>query len=248
MFLVAAVPPSGVPRCLLRSDEVSDGSIAALDVGESEPVLVAVIDGVGHGRLARDASTRVLEGVLEGDARDLASVMARCHRRALSSRGATVGLVLLEPASRELRILGVGDVRIEAQGSAAAIAEGRRSSSWRSNLDTGPPSNRLNTPRSLRSLSGEMRRSSLTMNGVGAARSFAVSSGTVGHNLPPQLFVQTSRLEPAAGLFLCTDGVAQSFGLDGLPPAEAADPSAAVAWIVSHHGIVTDDATAIFLR
>jgi hypothetical protein len=118
VFLVASLPPGGKPRALLRADEGAGGAVALLEVDESAPLLLAVVDGVGHGRPARQAAELVLEAVLGNGWRDLPTLAGACHRRLKTTRGATAAFALLQPG-RRLAALGVGDVRIEVSGPPA---------------------------------------------------------------------------------------------------------------------------------
>ncbi len=194
-FLVATVRPGERPRCLLRSDQVGDGEVRLVEVEASTSVLLAVVDGVGHGRPAHDAAALVIDAVLGDCWRDAVGLVQACHRRAAPSRGATAAFALLH-AGRQLTAIGVGDVRLE-------------------------------------------------MRGASGTRSFATNAGTLGHNLPAQPFVERCRVEKDTALFLCSDGIAESFGLESLPDVATGDPRATLERIMTTHSRAADDAAAV---
>ena len=75
----------------------------------SDGVLVAGIDGLGHGSEAAHAA-RLARSVLEDDpGADLVELFARCHTRLARSRGVVMSLATFT-AGGELVWLGVGNV------------------------------------------------------------------------------------------------------------------------------------------
>jgi hypothetical protein len=73
--------------------------------------LLAVVDGVGHGSRAAEASGKILD-YLQDDATstDLAELLHGCDRRAEGTRGAAIGLISMVHNSSQLAYLGVGNV------------------------------------------------------------------------------------------------------------------------------------------
>jgi len=73
-------------------------------------VLVAGIDGLGHGDEAARAA-RTAAGVLrESPSRDLVLLVQRCHAALSSTRGAAISLAFVSPSDRGVTWLGVGNV------------------------------------------------------------------------------------------------------------------------------------------
>jgi hypothetical protein len=74
-------------------------------------VLVAVIDGLGHGQEAARAADRAVEVVSSCPGEDLAAVVERCHRELRSSRGVVMTAVSLSFAAGTMSSVGVGNVQ-----------------------------------------------------------------------------------------------------------------------------------------
>lgn len=108
-----------------RPGERSCGDLAVVAVGE-DVMLVAGIDGVGHGSRAARAARRAAE-VIERDAGDeLPALAERCHEALRGTRGAALSLARLSIRDAELTWLGIGNV--EGRVIAAAPAAGVRGS------------------------------------------------------------------------------------------------------------------------
>lgn len=72
--------------------------------------LVAVVDGLGHGKEAA-AAAHAAVGALERYAREpLADLVRRCHEALVGLRGVVLGLGYLDPQAATLTWLGVGNV------------------------------------------------------------------------------------------------------------------------------------------
>jgi hypothetical protein len=121
-------------RKLLRTsrDFERDGvSAFAASVSAGETVLVAAIDGVGHGPCAAECASMVLESILEHYTEPLSELARACHAAARSSRGTTLALARLFPESFQAEVLGIGDVRMELYSDPDVEldpSEGRRGS------------------------------------------------------------------------------------------------------------------------
>lgn len=75
-----------------------------------EAVLVAVMDGLGHGDEAAAASN-LAAGVIRAHASDdLASLFARCHHALAKSRGVVMSAVQFDARNHTLTWMGVGNV------------------------------------------------------------------------------------------------------------------------------------------
>jgi phosphoserine phosphatase RsbX len=76
----------------------------------SDGVLVAVIDGLGHGVEAA-AAARVAAGVLETYAHDpVTALVGRCHDSLRSTRGVTLSIATISVHARLMTWVGVGNV------------------------------------------------------------------------------------------------------------------------------------------
>lgn len=74
-------------------------------------VLIAVVDGVGHGPEAVAASrltAQVLEAYTSGDS--LTALIAECHARLRGTRGAVISLAMLNASQGTITWLGVGNI------------------------------------------------------------------------------------------------------------------------------------------
>jgi len=107
----------------------ADGGVSgdAYVVKECEHgVLVAALDGAGHGQPARDAALAAAR-VLEAHAGEPAiTLMARCHEALTLTRGAALTLVWFRTRKNRMEWLGVGNVEarlIRARSHAASRME-----------------------------------------------------------------------------------------------------------------------------
>ena len=92
----------------------------------SNGVLVAVVDGLGHGdRAAAVAKTAV--ATLEGHAHEpITSLLERCHKRLGGTRGVVMSLATFNALARTMTWLGVGNVKgllLRADGEADLTRE-----------------------------------------------------------------------------------------------------------------------------
>jgi hypothetical protein len=97
-------------RCR-RGEEVSGDRGILIPVGIA--VLVAAIDGAGHGPAAADASGRaaaVVTCAAELDRTDVSALMRQCHSALRDTRGAAISLACLSSAANTITWLGIGNV------------------------------------------------------------------------------------------------------------------------------------------
>jgi negative regulator of sigma-B (phosphoserine phosphatase) len=94
-------------RC--RRGEATSGDRAVVTV-LPEGVLVAAIDGLGHGHEAARAARKAAEVVHERPSRDLALLVQRCHDALKGTRGAAITLAFVSPSEGGVTWLGVGNV------------------------------------------------------------------------------------------------------------------------------------------
>jgi serine/threonine protein phosphatase PrpC len=79
-------------------------------LNKADSMLVAVIDGIGHGKLAEFAAVEAARTMTDAPPESLESLVARCHDRLRATRGAVMSLASLDPKRGLLTWLGVGNV------------------------------------------------------------------------------------------------------------------------------------------
>jgi len=99
-FGVAARPATG---------ETLSGDDFIVELSD-EIALVAVVDGLGHGPEAADATSRAVEYLREHAAQPLVPLVEGCHRALRKTRGVVLAIARLEEAGRALSWVGVGNV------------------------------------------------------------------------------------------------------------------------------------------
>jgi serine/threonine protein phosphatase PrpC len=99
-FGVAARPATG---------ETLSGDDFIVELSD-EATLVAVIDGLGHGPEAADATSRAVEYLREHAAQSLVTLVEGCHRALRKTRGVVLAVARLEEAGRALSWVGVGNI------------------------------------------------------------------------------------------------------------------------------------------
>ncbi|MFH2006215.1 MAG: SpoIIE family protein phosphatase [bacterium] len=81
-----------------------------------ERVTILVVDGLGHGSKAHEASCAAVAQVTErlaGDpATGLEELMQSCHRALAGPRGAAIGICRLDPRAKRLSFCGVGNISL----------------------------------------------------------------------------------------------------------------------------------------
>jgi hypothetical protein len=82
-----------------------------------EGVLVAGIDGLGHGAEAARAAQRAADVVRERPVTDLELLVERCHVALRGTRGAAISLAFVCPSDHGMTWLGVGNVEGRVLGS-----------------------------------------------------------------------------------------------------------------------------------
>jgi negative regulator of sigma-B (phosphoserine phosphatase) len=94
-------------RC--REGEALCGDLAVVSL-RPDGVLIAGIDGLGHGAEAARASKRAAEVVRESPSADLELLVRRCHAALRGTRGAAISLAFVCPSDHGMTWLGVGNV------------------------------------------------------------------------------------------------------------------------------------------
>ena len=101
-------------RC--RDGEARCGDLAVV-ASLPEGVLVAGIDGLGHGAEAARAAERAGDVVRERPVTDLELLVERCHVALRGTRGAAISLAFVCPSDHGMTWLGVGNVEGRVLGS-----------------------------------------------------------------------------------------------------------------------------------
>ena len=94
-------------RC--RHGETTSGDLAVVTL-LPEGVLVAGIDGLGHGDEAARAARKAAEVLREGPSQDLVLLVERGHAALKGTRGAAISLAFVSPSESGMTWLGVGNV------------------------------------------------------------------------------------------------------------------------------------------
>lgn len=94
-------------RC--RRGEATSGDLAVVTL-LADGVLVAGIDGLGHGDEAARAARTAAEVVHQSPSQDLALLVRRCHDALKGTRGAAITLAFVSPSEGGVTWLGVGNV------------------------------------------------------------------------------------------------------------------------------------------
>jgi hypothetical protein len=122
-YLVAAGTGAALERLAVSSPAGAHRSAqsAVVDAKGRDQVLLALVDGVGHGPEAAAVAADVLRCIERNLDLELRSLAVECHRAVLYSRGAALGLLRIDRRQGEARYLGVGNVQAHV-GIAAAGA------------------------------------------------------------------------------------------------------------------------------
>lgn len=118
--MISACEYAVVARALGGETQSGDASLVQ---ATEDGLLVAVVDGLGHGEEAAAAAEAALGVFREHAGQPLAMLFERCHERLQATRGAAVVLAALDTSRATLTWAGVGNV--EAVLVAAGPAEGR---------------------------------------------------------------------------------------------------------------------------
>jgi anti-sigma regulatory factor (Ser/Thr protein kinase) len=79
--------------------------------------LIAVVDGLGHGRGAREAARAALDALSQWEGEPLGEVVEGVHDALRSTRGAVMGTVVINPARESFHYCGVGNVEVRVFNS-----------------------------------------------------------------------------------------------------------------------------------
>jgi hypothetical protein len=79
--------------------------------------LLAVVDGLGHGRGAHEAARAAVETLEQWRGEPLNEVVLGVHDALRATRGAVMGAVVLDPARETFSYAGVGNVEVRVLGA-----------------------------------------------------------------------------------------------------------------------------------
>jgi len=196
------------------------GTMGQVDLGDRECALLAVVDGVGHGPQAAEATSKILAALEQHWRLDLALLVQECHRAATGSRGATLGLARISMPDTQVRVVGIGDVRLQLVVSQRDEALSRGSAPE----GHGPSETEWKVHR--------------TTN----------NNGTVGYTMPSRLQKTAYGFRPGDLLVMSTDGVNPIPDTASTQYTEGPESDEIAKSLLSSFGRVQDDATVIVVR
>ena|ERR1051325_11096192 len=188
----------------------------------NEGVLMAVVDGLGHGDEATLASKTALAILDKHSDEPLESLVKRCHEALLKTRGAVMTVAKLHSYDGQLSWLGVGNV----EGALLRVAD-----QTKSEVEC-VPLRKAAEPRTIVRLAKAISERVL------------LRSGIVGFRLP-ELRVSTQTMLSGDLLVFVTDGISVGFTKDlrrSDSPQQVADQ------IMGRHFKGTDDALVLVVR
>ena len=77
--------------------------------------LIAVIDGLGHGPDAATASSTAVEHLKNNYQKSLTEIIKGCHEELKKTKGAAIGIALIDLESSTLRYAGVGNIEVRVK-------------------------------------------------------------------------------------------------------------------------------------
>jgi negative regulator of sigma-B (phosphoserine phosphatase) len=107
--VTAAVVDCGVAKFMLpEEEECGDRHLISCHKDE---VLLAAIDGIGHGREAANAANTAISVLKERASDPITSLVERCHERLRNMRGVVLSLAAIHVSEGAMTWLGVGNVQ-----------------------------------------------------------------------------------------------------------------------------------------
>ncbi len=221
-YLVASLNREMALEHLAVSDQAAGESRAVLgaaDLGDCDTALIAVIDGIGHGVEAAAPTQKVMDCIGKNYKLEVSRLVRECHKSAMHSRGATLGIALIEMTRSRIQFIGVGNVEIQV-----ASLETRE--------DNGRPA-------------GLLSRSA----GAGVTiHRFVTNKGIVGYNLPAKLLSFSYEYAPGDVMAMYSDGISGKFSIRDISGCENMDAASIAESIVSEFATYTDDATVAVVK
>ncbi len=94
-----------------KEGEKNCGDAYLVSENGNHQILIAVIDGLGHGKLAAEASSKAVELMTNARHQSLINLVKYCHKGLRRSRGVVMGLALINFWEHTLAWLGVGNIK-----------------------------------------------------------------------------------------------------------------------------------------
>lgn len=79
--------------------------------GSDNEILIAVVDGIGHGEEAASAANAAIEILKESLSAPVISMVQRCHEALRSQRGVVLSLASIDPERGMMTWIGIGNVQ-----------------------------------------------------------------------------------------------------------------------------------------
>jgi negative regulator of sigma-B (phosphoserine phosphatase) len=98
----------GVAIAPIKGEERSGDSYIVRTIKDC--ILIAVIDGVGHGDEAAEASRKAIQVLERTEDTNVITLVRRCHDVLMDTRGVVMSIAMLNVAERSMTWLGVGNV------------------------------------------------------------------------------------------------------------------------------------------
>jgi hypothetical protein len=187
-----------------------------LDASGWGRILIAVIDGVGHGAEAAVVTKKLID-CLQGNLDcELSDLVKKCHQSVLHSRGAALGIAVVDKRKSNIEYLGVGNVRAQLGP-----------------LDMAKRSIDINGLH-LRSTGDEKK-----------VHEFISNNGIVGYNLPSRLASFAHEYLPDNMIVMFTDGIEEKFSIKSVSSFADQHPASLAESVLSEFGKSSDDATIV---
>ncbi|HSG22273.1 MAG TPA: SpoIIE family protein phosphatase [Azonexus sp.] len=105
-----AVPYEYAVASRALAGERQSGDAALVCASGDDGILVAVVDGLGHGDEAALAAEVAIRTLREHAGQPVATLFQRCHENLQQTRGAAIALAVIETSSQSMTWAGVGNV------------------------------------------------------------------------------------------------------------------------------------------
>jgi negative regulator of sigma-B (phosphoserine phosphatase) len=79
----------------------------------ADKILIAVIDGLGHGRMAYEAASRTLELLADNNDPELDKLLENIHKALISTVGVVIGLALVDQQTQQITFTGIGNIIVK---------------------------------------------------------------------------------------------------------------------------------------
>jgi serine/threonine protein phosphatase PrpC len=84
-------------------------------VTEKEGIMtIALVDGLGHGKMASDAAQAAIECVRDNNRLSISEIISNCHIKLKKTRGAVMGIARIDTNQGTLEFAGVGNIELRA--------------------------------------------------------------------------------------------------------------------------------------